>query len=533
MNSDDDTIEDKSFKNLLTESSPELYSDEITLSEKISIVVGKLRENSLGFTLTISYIGFLRRLLGDEEITEEVAQLIMENGVLDLLFGFFAPAIIETLDQAQQDELTNEVWRVVNGLTFQDLDFIEKYKIYDGKYGIINFVSQNLQNYENGIVLVNTIMVCGNIAFEPTYRNWLRKTNFLMKCKSILVKRENLALVEEALAALRNYVQVGCQEIEAGVIVEGLSEWLFIQKSTDNNPFHSCKDSLSAQVDVAKTALEVLRLMTESTDILEEANDYGILMKLSAMLVEDEIDTDMETDNPTDNYKSLRFMIVAALGALTSSDKCQPIDELLEEGILDTLFKVCDTSETEILEKILWVATNIAVSSKTTAQTVKDSELFEYAMTGLFDDQISTPAMKNEAVLLLVNTFSTLPENEQVEFIHSSIGVDWSQFLNTLVKALAQSDTEESKKWILTAIKDIFDISAKSAPQGYQSNFLADVLDEFASCGGPETIEPLTYEENSEISKLSSDISHEYLNEAMDQLYDEVSNDMNSQDIKF
>lgn len=85
--------------------------------------------------------------------------------------------------------------------------------------------------------------------------------------------------------------------------------------------------------------------MSNNTDISVEAGDYGIILRLIGYL----LDEDLDQNTP------FRYNVLLALGGLTSTEKPEVIDDMLEQGVIDNLFKACDTDNEQNNEKVLWV----------------------------------------------------------------------------------------------------------------------------------------------------------------------------------
>lgn len=226
--------------------------------------------------------------------------------MLDLILGFLNQDLTSTLNEDQVEMLINEILMIVNGLISKDIDFLVNYKILDERYGVINFLHENLQNYKTGPIITNTFMTCGNIAMESMYRPLLRKTNFLAKSKYLLkLPTITIALESEILEALRNFSEMKLNPLEAGMIVEMLSSFLFLKKP-DNNPFGAVIPNYVRQISAMRKTLEIFVEMTNTTDIINQANENGVLLRLNCMLLDSNLEIDMETEDPPENYESLK-----------------------------------------------------------------------------------------------------------------------------------------------------------------------------------------------------------------------------------
>ncbi|CAI2360896.1 unnamed protein product [Moneuplotes crassus] len=493
---------------------PDFYKEDLDLRGNVLIVKETLQNCDFNFDEIFSYLHLLKKLLGDDDLTLESATYIMEENMLDLILGFLSKDFTSTLNEDQACMLINEILMIVNGLVSKELNFLVKYKILDKRYGVINFLHENLQSYDKGPIIINTFMTCGNIAMESMYCPLLRKTNFLAKSKYLLeLPTITISLENEILDALRYFIEMKLSPLEAEMIVEMLSRFLFL-KEPNNNPFGAVSPNWSRQISVLRKVLEIFIEMTNTTDIVNQANEYGVLLKLNSMLLDSELEIDMETEDPPEDYESIKCLVVKTIGAILSSEESEPINELLEQGIMDNLMKACDTNDLLCLEKVLWVACNISVTSESTAMTVSKTELFEYAANGLMDDAIESADIKNEACMLLINTFCCLPQSCKVDIIAQCIGKDNSKFLITLVKSLSEIDRPETQRWILDCLHQIFSTARDHPPFDYHGSFLADILDEFVDCSGPETIDAFLEDENEHISKIANELYHEYLDES-------------------
>lgn len=138
---------------------PDLYREDLDLRENILVIKEMLQNPGSSIDDIFNNIYFLKKLIGDEEITDEVATYIMEEEMLDTILCFLSQEFKAKLTENQFDNLINMILMIVNGLVSKDLDFLVKYKVLEEKYGIINFLHENLQEYENGEILNNTYMV--------------------------------------------------------------------------------------------------------------------------------------------------------------------------------------------------------------------------------------------------------------------------------------------------------------------------------------------------------------------------------------
>lgn len=141
---------------------------------------------------------------------------------------------------------------------------------------------------------------------EDMFRKLLRKTNFLSRSKYLLARPKiNTALEAEILDALRYYIEMKLNNAESNAIVEMLSGFLFLKEPT-TSPFGAPVPSKSRQVSVLRKVLEIYIEMTNYTDIIHLADEYGVLLKLNSMLLDSELEIDMETEDPQEGYESVK-----------------------------------------------------------------------------------------------------------------------------------------------------------------------------------------------------------------------------------
>jgi len=249
--------------------------------------------------------------------------------------------------------------------------------------------------------------------------------------------------------------------------------------------------------------------MSDTEDISEVWEEHGILLRLWSMIL----------DN--DNIQ-FRLKLFNALGGITSTEKKEPIDMLLQDGILDNLFRAWDTDDQEGLRKILWITSNISSSSPEAAATVYQSEFFEYAIYSLCKDEIDDLEVKKEAIYLLVNTFHKIDNGYRLSMIQEAVGEDWSQLLQALIKAITENYSLNITFYCLQCIYDILITAFNQSEEATKGQLFQEVLDEFNFVGGPETIEQYTGDTNNDISRIAGNIETEFLREVMDQVHDQV-----------
>ena len=260
--------------------------------------------------------------------------------------------------------------------------------------------------------------------------------------------------------------------------------------------------------------------MTDKTDPAEAFDEYGILLQLWSMVLE-----------PDEGFP-IRSKVIYALGGITCTKKEEPINNLLGDGIIDNLFKACESEDEESLSKILWVCSNISSSSSSAANTVSQSELFQYALDSLWKDEIQNMNVKTEALHLAIHTFDLLPSEARVDLIRDSVGEDSNGFLTVLVEGISMNYSTTITKYCLECIYQIFKVAQVTPSWPGEATLLEEVLDEFCSAGGPETIDHYTGDENQDISRFASNIEVEFLGDTMDQVHDAVdfSNDTHNMD---
>lgn len=256
---------------------------------------------------------------------------------------------------------------IVSGLSAVDDIECLNY-ILDKKNKVIPFLHSILQNNDEGELLHNAIVAWGNIAYEIQYRDLLFQTNFLAKIRSICKNPKSaFYLVIDVLFAMKNFAKKVMPKNAVDIFIEILSEFLY-----SNND------------EILINSVEVIIEMSNSSEIASEANDQGIFMRLTNLLI----------DKDKDSQYQLRLKILTAIGGLASTVKREPIDDILSDGILDNLFQIWESSDVESLEKILWICSNITSSSKEAAVTVYHHQLFGYALESLCQDEFTHTLMK-------------------------------------------------------------------------------------------------------------------------------------------
>ena len=364
-------------------------------------------------------------------------------------------------------------------------------------------------------------MAWGNIAWEKQYRDILHKTNFLAKLKSIFSNKElNVSLQFECLITMKQYAIKKMSNSAVKIFCEIIRDQLFIptpQNQTSSiNPF-SHPANYTHQLEGVNYALEVLIEMSNQTDIAVEANEFGILLNLNSMLLGCQ---NLDFDDENGPEMKLELNILTALGGIIWSEENDPINDLLDEGIMDNLFRICDYGRPLSIEKILWVSSNIGSTSEAAAWTVVQTQLYSFAIESLYNDSIDSINIKKEIVYLLVCTFTSLPINYKISIISEAIGKDCTKFLEVIVKSLSENISTHLTVWTMKWIKDIFDTARDHSPLNYNNNFLEDVLDEFNHWGGPETIEVYLEDENEDIQSIAVYLEREYLSEVFHEILD-------------
>lgn len=410
---------------------------------------------------------------------------------------------------------------VLSQLTYElDFDFMRY--LFDRKYGVIQFLNEVLQAF-SGKIFQYALILCSNIAEVNYSRDLLKETNFIARIRDwfkdmSMIKQYNIEILLEMMRALKAYSCKKLSTIEIDICLDIIKIWI------DQQDYGEVLDE-----EILAEALILIAEITNETDISQEALDKGITFRLIWLLRHEE--------------KSPEFKVVynclMALGGLSSTQKIEPIDEMITEGIFDNLMFVADTEDPESLEKIYWIWANIAASSQNWASTFFLSDIFISIIDGLWEGRFEQHLeVVKEAIFWVVNTFTYLDDENRMRLILKMIDDEdeyhknpINKLFEALVEGLKNNLTNDITIHILKMIKDIFEFSDTHTPVDYKGDFKKDVHDNFVFSGGPETIEDFTNNESVEVNKLAYEIATKWLIEERDQVFDFAFAD--SSDIKF
>ena len=116
MNSGDETITDPTLHLKVNQFTPQLYDESIEDRVKIKIIKDKISQSDESFEFYYSHISFLRRMIGDQDIHEEVVNGILEEKMVDLILSFMSEENMVVLPEGEINSMTSEIVLIVNGL---------------------------------------------------------------------------------------------------------------------------------------------------------------------------------------------------------------------------------------------------------------------------------------------------------------------------------------------------------------------------------------------------------------------------------
>jgi hypothetical protein len=406
---------------------------------------------------------------------------------------------------------------VLSELTY-GLDYGFKSYLFNKKYGVLSFINELLQGF-NGKIFRFALIICSNIAGEKYSRDLLTETNFIARVRDAFKEMEesknyDIEILLEMIRALKGYSCKKLSTTEIDIWLDIIKRWVYQGDGVKINDEELLSD-----------ALLLIAEITNETDIAEEASEKGITFQLICLLRFNEEQKDFR----------VVFNCIMALGGLSSTDKIEPINEMLSDGILDNLIQIADTEDCESLEKIYWIWSNITSSGPNCASTFFWSDIFISIIIGLWEGHFEQHLwVVNEAILWVVNTYDQLDDESKMELILKIIDDEdeyhknpINKLFEAMVEGLRNNLSVETTIYILQMIKSIFEFWDTHTPGNYIGNFKEDVHANFVSSGGPETIEELMNNENVDVNKLAYDIANKWLLDEMEQVYEFASTEIN------